>query len=164
MPIITDLNIQKALDAITQSPEKVPAVFQELKENQNGLLAFLAHHASQNESESTKNFIFYLGMIVWKAYQNEYGQLPQVATKQFISIENQYWEILEELLHKKNETNQKAFELFKELNQPYLLKFVSNEIENIAKIEKVKDKGVFFIIFHTIMKAFNTENHTEEIK
>ncbi len=129
MQFISEENIIRAGEALGESEGKYEQSIDQLREEQPLLLSFLFSESFQAFTQSEKEYLLYLMLVVWKAVKLSGEEVPAVSEKELSEAEERNWNLLQGV--KARRFHERLDVFFVEYPQEDLLAFVEDALADV---------------------------------
>lgn len=129
MQFITEETIIRAGEALGESEERYEQSIAELREEQPLLLSFLFSDSFQAFTQSEKEYLLYLLLVIWKAVKLSGEAVPAVSEKALSEAEENNWNLLQGV--KARRFHERLDVFFIEYPQEDLLAFLEDALADV---------------------------------
>ncbi len=134
MQFIPELIIDEVAQNIGTLNGQVDVLLKELKTHQPAILAYLTSESFLVLTESEKDYMLYLALVIWKSIERLEPSQTKITQKQIAENEEDNWERLNESVSKQFRDRLDVF--FKDTTQEDLLAFVEDSLTLAEEDEK----------------------------
>ncbi len=157
MQAITETLIEDVWKGVDQlSEDDAEGLVGLLGEEQPFLLVYLVATGEDEFNEDEKEFLLYMGVVIWKVFQQLKSPLPSISEQNLESIESTNIKMLEYL-----ETESESYfhefvqNLIYDYPQPALLKFVTELIFDEEEAIRSRNKGMMLVYLKIIIDCLD---------
>lgn len=158
MIVVSENSIEKAIDKIESIPEEaIQGYIDNVAKLQPAILAYAMVTGEEIKQELAEDLLYY-ALIVFEAFSEESGFVPEVSENIITACETAYIEKLEQL-EQADDSDAGMLDIFNSTAQPALLHFLVNDLiideDNETEEEIASEDGTIFSTLQIIVESFS---------